>query len=118
MESVRHCCWVDEIVSEAPWIIDDEFLEKREIDYVAHDEEPYATENVGDAYAVVKVKVGYSLNPMQSHVSSLGRFLPRRRTPGVSTSELLERILTGYRKGEFDERLLEMGRIELLSRFS
>lgn len=27
-ESVRHCVWVDEVVPDAPWIIDQEFLDK------------------------------------------------------------------------------------------
>lgn len=27
-ESVRHCRWVDEVVPDAPWVIDQEFLEK------------------------------------------------------------------------------------------
>jgi len=39
--------------------------------------------------------------------------MPTRRTPGVSTSELLERIVTGYRKRHFDEKLTKMGRGEL-----
>lgn len=34
-----------------------------------------------------------------------GKFIPTRRTPGVSTSELLERIVSGYRKKEFDQKL-------------
>ena len=33
--------------------------------------------------------------------------MPTRRTPGVSTSDLLERIVTGYRRGEFDGKLRE-----------
>ncbi|KAF7345540.1 Choline-phosphate cytidylyltransferase 1 [Mycena venus] len=65
LEAARHCRWVDEIVAEAPWI-----------DYVAHDEDPYAA----------------SGHDVYSYVKGLGKFIPTRRTPGVSTSELLERI--------------------------
>lgn len=43
----------------------------------------------------------------------LGRFIPTRRTPGVSTSELLERIVSGYRKGEWDAKLEKIGHPEL-----
>ncbi|KLO17738.1 hypothetical protein SCHPADRAFT_956682 [Schizopora paradoxa] len=97
-EAVRHCRWVDEVVEEAPWVIDADFVDKWEIDYVAHDEDPYAASGHDDVYAYVK---------------SQGKFIPTRRTPGVSTSELLERIVTGYRKKEFDGKLEKMGHSEL-----
>ena len=42
-----------------------------------------------------------------------GKFIPTRRTPGVSTSELLERIVSGYRNRDFDEKLTKMGHAEL-----
>jgi len=42
-----------------------------------------------------------------------GKFIPTRRTPGVSTSELLERIVSGYRRRDFDEKLTKMGHAEL-----
>jgi choline-phosphate cytidylyltransferase len=44
---------------------------------------------------------------------SLGKFIPTRRTPGVSTSELLERIVSGYRKRDWDAKLVKMGHAEL-----
>ncbi|KAL5525228.1 PCT1 [Sanghuangporus sanghuang] len=97
-EAVRHCRWVDEVVQDAPWIIDKAFLDKHEIDYVAHDEDPYPSSSFDDVYSLVK---------------SLGRFIPTRRTPGVSTSELLERIVKGYRKREFDSKLEKIGLSEL-----
>lgn len=54
-ESVRHCRWVDEIVSDAPWVIGQEFLEKHKIDYVAHDEDPYkGSDGSEDVYNYVK----------------------------------------------------------------
>lgn len=37
-ELLRHCRWVDEVVPEAPWTIDETFLRARRIDYVAIDE--------------------------------------------------------------------------------
>ena len=37
-ELVRHCRWVDEVVPEAPWKLDEAFLRARRIDYVAYEE--------------------------------------------------------------------------------
>ena len=34
-ESLRHCKWVDEVIPDAPWVINQEFLDKHKIDYVA-----------------------------------------------------------------------------------
>ncbi|KAJ6524508.1 hypothetical protein B0H19DRAFT_1200055 [Mycena capillaripes] len=98
LEAARHCRWVDEIVADAPWIIDQAFLDKYQIDYVAHDEVPYAASGHDDVYAYCK---------------GLGKFIPTRRTPGVSTSELLERIVSGYRHRAFDDKLVKMGHAEL-----
>jgi choline-phosphate cytidylyltransferase len=36
------CRWVDEVVEDAPWVIDLDFLAKHRIDFVAHDDLPYA----------------------------------------------------------------------------
>lgn len=97
-EAVRHCRWVDEVIPASPWILNPAFLEKWKIDYVAHDEVPYGAEGHDDVYAFVKQQ---------------GKFVPTRRTPGVSTSELLERIVSGYRKRDFDKKLEKMGHMEL-----
>ena len=53
-ENIRHCKWADEVIPEAPWIITPEFLEKHKIDYVAHDEDPYAAVGHDDVYGPVK----------------------------------------------------------------
>ena len=61
-ESVRHCKWVDEVVEDAPWTIDQAFLDEHQIDYVAHDEEPYMSAGSDDVYAGVKA-LGKSCPP-------------------------------------------------------
>ncbi|KXS21739.1 hypothetical protein M427DRAFT_93337 [Gonapodya prolifera JEL478] len=81
IESVRHCKWVDEVVEKAPWVITEEFLDEHDIDYVAHDDIPYTSAGSNDVYALVK---------------SLGRFVPTRRTGGISTSDLITRIVRDY----------------------
>ena len=30
-ESLRHCRWVDEVIEDAPWIVDDHFLRKHDV---------------------------------------------------------------------------------------
>ncbi|KAG2039354.1 hypothetical protein BDR03DRAFT_951727 [Suillus americanus] len=97
-EAVRHCRWVDEVIPDSPWVLDQAFIDKWNIDYVAHDEVPYVSGSHDDVYAFVKAQ---------------GKFIPTRRTPGVSTSELLERIVSGYRKRDFDTKLEMMGHAEL-----
>ena len=37
-EIVRHCRWVDEVVPDAPWTLDEEYLKRFKIDYVAAEE--------------------------------------------------------------------------------
>jgi choline-phosphate cytidylyltransferase len=76
VESVRHCKWVDEVI-EGPWIIDENFMKTHQIDFVAHDEEPYPCESITDVYAVVKES---------------GKFIPTERTPCISTTTLIDRV--------------------------
>ncbi|TCD68982.1 hypothetical protein EIP91_009204 [Steccherinum ochraceum] len=99
-ESVRHCRWVDEVVPDAPWVIDQEFLDKYKIDYVAHDQDPYGSAGHDDVYAYCKVN---------------GKFLPTRRTPGISTSDLLARLVSGYRHRAWDKKLEKMGLRQLMA---
>ena len=78
MESLRHCRWVDQIVGDAPWRIDEAFIREHRIDRVAHDGEPYPSAGVDDLYEVPK---------------RLGIFMSTERTPLISTSLLIQRIL-------------------------
>jgi len=80
-EALRHCRYVDEVVRDAPWQLDDEFLEKHKIDFVAHDDVPYTIGSGEDIYAWLKEK---------------GMFVATQRTDGVSTSDVVARILKDY----------------------
>lgn len=62
-ESLRHVKWVDEVVEDAPWTVDQEFIDKWEIDYVAHDEEPYVSAGSDDVYAFAK-SIGEQCSPL------------------------------------------------------
>jgi choline-phosphate cytidylyltransferase len=91
-ESVRHCKWVDDIVYPAPWAPSMAFLTSINVDFVAHDAIPYVVPGAEDCYKEIK---------------EAGRFLPTLRTEGVSTSDLLVRILKD--KDDYTERNLQKG---------
>ncbi|OIT28064.1 PREDICTED: choline-phosphate cytidylyltransferase 2-like isoform X2 [Nicotiana attenuata] len=84
-ESLRHCKWVDEVIPDAPWVISQEFLDKHHIDYVAHDALPYA-----DASGAGK--------DVYEFVKAVGRFKETKRTDGISTSDVIMRIIKDYNK--------------------
>ena len=80
-ESVCHCRYVDEVVKDAPWVLTDEFLTEHKIDMVAHDDIPYTSSDSEDVYKAIKDK---------------GMFLVTQRTEGISTSDLVCRIVRDY----------------------
>lgn len=82
-ESVAHCKWVDEVIKDAPWCVTPEFLAEHEIDYVAHDDLPYAGADSDDIYRPVK---------------EAGKFLVTQRTEGVSTSDIITKVIRDYDK--------------------
>ncbi|TNV72484.1 hypothetical protein FGO68_gene13340 [Halteria grandinella] len=80
-EILRHCRWVDEVIMPCPWILTVDFLRKHNIHYVAHDAIPYTGEGVEDIYSEVK---------------RLGMFKETQRTDGISTSDIILRIIKDY----------------------
>ncbi|KAJ6809401.1 choline-phosphate cytidylyltransferase 2-like [Iris pallida] len=82
-ESLRHCKWVDEVIPDAPWVLTQDFIDKHHIDYVAHDALPYA-----DASGAG--------NDVYEFVKAIGKFKETKRTDGVSTSDVIMRILKDY----------------------
>lgn len=54
IEAVRHCRWADEVIPDAPWVVDRAFVDKWGIDYLAHDEEVYPSKDHEDVYAFAK----------------------------------------------------------------
>lgn len=82
-ETVRHCKWVDEVIPSCPWIVTAEFLKEHNIDYVAHDDEPYGADEGDDIYEPIKKE---------------GKFLVTQRTEGVSTTGIITKIVRDYEK--------------------
>lgn len=75
--------WVDEIVKGVPYDLSPEFVEelftKHKIDYIIHGDDPCLLPDGTDAYA---------------HAKKLGRFKMIKRTEGVSTTDIVGRMLT------------------------
>jgi len=78
---LRHCKWVDEIICPCPWVITLDFIEKNNIDFVAHDDAPYGSAGADDIYAEIK---------------KAGKFKATNRTEGISTSDIILRIIQDY----------------------
>jgi choline-phosphate cytidylyltransferase len=80
-KSVEHCKWVDQVIKCPPWIVDQDFIDKYNIDYVAHDDLSYPTGSPNDVHKYVKEN---------------GYFLKTTRSKDISTSELITRIVKNY----------------------
>ena len=80
-ECVRHCKWADEVYLDAPWVCTIDFLNKVNCKYIAHDPEPYPYNDIADLYEPFKTS---------------GRFLATKRTEGISTTDIIFRILKDY----------------------
>lgn len=90
--------WVDEIITGVPYDLSPQFVEelftKHKIDYIIHGDDPCLLPDGTDAYA---------------HAKKLGRFKMIKRTEGVSTTDMVGRMLTCTRvnphmnKGQEDQ---------------
>jgi len=85
-KSISYNKYVDEIYHNAPWIITEEFININNIDYVAHDDTPY----------ISKDDNGNILEDIYSIPKRLHKFLSIKYTSGISTTELISRIIKNY----------------------
>ncbi len=76
--AVRACKWVDEVVEAAPYTTELALIERYNVDYVVHGDDLVLNANGEDCYAAVK---------------RAGKFRTVPRTEGVSTTDLVGRIL-------------------------
>lgn len=83
IDTLKHCRWVDEVIPNAPWCVTTDFLLEHRIDYVAHDDLPYALSDSDDIYKPIK---------------EMGMFLTTQRTEGISTSDIITKIIRDYDK--------------------
>lgn len=74
--------WVDEVIADAPYAINEEFMNKLfneyKIDYIIHGDDPCLLPDGSDAYALAK---------------KAGRYKQIKRTEGVSSTDIVGRML-------------------------
>ncbi|MED6157618.1 Ethanolamine-phosphate cytidylyltransferase [Stylosanthes scabra] len=78
--------WVDEVITDAPYAITEEFLNRLfyeyNIDYVIHGDDPCLLPDGTDAYAAAK---------------KAGRYKQIKRTEGVSSTDIVGRIMSSLK---------------------
>jgi len=77
-DAIKACKWVDEVVEAAPYTTQVHVMDQYNIDFCVHGEDISLAADGTDAYALVK---------------AAGRYRTIKRTEGVSTTDLVERIL-------------------------
>lgn len=95
-ELMRHCRWVDEVLYDGPWTVNDRFIMDKRIDYLALEE----GSSVNPEFDKERLK-GYDT------VKRLGRVLPTRMTSGLTAAPLLGSYKTSQDITPFQE-LAEM----------
>jgi len=105
--AVAACKWVDEIVRDAPYTTQLDVLDQYNIDFCVHGDDITTAADGTDCYALVK---------------QAGRYKEVPRTTGVSTTDLVTRMLEctkdHHTKGELDhsDPLVHSMRVETKSR--
>ncbi|XP_066330132.1 ethanolamine-phosphate cytidylyltransferase-like isoform X2 [Miscanthus floridulus] len=86
--------WVDEVIPNAPYEITEEFMNtlfnKYNIDYIIHGDDPCLLPDGTDAYALAK---------------KVGRYKQIKRTEGVSSTDIVGRILLTFKQKDADTDL-------------
>ncbi|KAJ1369792.1 Choline-phosphate cytidylyltransferase A, variant 2 [Parelaphostrongylus tenuis] len=91
--SVAECKYVDNIVDHGMFYPTVELLDELEADLIAHDKIPYGCPDGDDCYKPFK---------------DIDRFLTTERTEGISTTDLIQRIVDMNK--EFSERNMKRGK--------
>ncbi|KAL8492767.1 hypothetical protein ACS0TY_024093 [Phlomoides rotata] len=88
--------WVDEVIPNAPYEITEDFMRRLfneyKIDYIIHGDDPCLLSDGTDAYALAK---------------KVGRYQQIKRTEGVSSTDIVGRILSWVKDAKDDKVCLE-----------
>lgn len=93
-EMVRQCRYVDEVIEDCPWVIDAQFVRSNRIDWVVHDDAPY-TMGAGADGAGAGADGGRG-GDVYAYVKRAGIFKHADRTDGVSSTDIISRIIKNY----------------------
>lgn len=85
IEAVEGCRWCTKAIPGAPYVTDPKFLDKYGCKYVVHGDDITTDANGNDCYQEMK---------------DMGRFIVVKRTPNISTTDLVGRMLL-YSKDHF-----------------
>ncbi|EJD55213.1 Nucleotidylyl transferase [Auricularia subglabra TFB-10046 SS5] len=96
---IRGCRWVDQVVEDVPYVTQLASIDEHNIDYVVHGDDPVLDADGNDCYAFAKAS---------------GRYMECKRTQGISTTSLIDRILHPDKPWEIDEAALR----DLLAKFA
>lgn len=83
--------WVHRVIFPCPWTITPQFIAEHGIHLIAHDDLPYAMGAGGD-----KGEEEEGSGDIYWPIKKAGRFAATQRTQGVSTTDLVGRILRDY----------------------
>ncbi|OWB85229.1 hypothetical protein B5S33_g3889 [[Candida] boidinii] len=93
--AVDGCRWCTKVIPNAPYVTDPNFMDKYRCKFVVHGDDITTDANGEDCYKIVK---------------DLGRFLIVKRTPNISTTDLVGRMLENNNK---DHHLKDINSIDL-----
>lgn len=96
---IRGCRWVDQVVEDVPYVTQLTSIDEHKIDYVVHGDDPVLDADGNDCYAFAKAS---------------GRYLECKRTEGISTTSLIDRILHPHKPCNISEEPLR----DLLDKFA
>jgi cytidyltransferase-like protein len=88
VETIRACKYVDEVVVAPPLRLTEDLVKQYKIDYVVHGDD-FNKDLLEDQYGVAL---------------KLGIFRTVPYTKGISTTDIIERIVSRYEEGEFHKK--------------
>ncbi|KAL0844530.1 hypothetical protein Bca101_017776 [Brassica carinata] len=110
MIMVKAVKWVDEVIPDAPYAITEEFMKRLfdeyQIDYIIHGDDPCVLPDGTDAYALAKKAGRYKQIKRTEGVSStdiVGRMLLCVRSNSQSRSSLQRQFSHGHNSPRFDD---------------
>lgn len=97
---IAACKWVDEVVIDTPYTPTIELLDSLNIDFCSHGDDPCFNENGEDVYAEMKKQ---------------NRFKVFRRTEGISTTEIIGRLLMLSKESSLNQQQKNNANIKSLT---